>query len=155
MGSTGVLFPFISSIKRTGPNPSLYYIISFADLGFPGSLQLISAHLSPPLSSDYCSLRPQRTSSVFSSPALFVRRSFLSLTLPCISLVPQPICSPFNSPTWAPFAVVLRFALSPFFPYSVLIFSSKVIDFDADVNLFHFMLLRCVGKGAFGKVPFS
>ncbi|KAI0285947.1 kinase-like domain-containing protein [Russula aff. rugulosa BPL654] len=28
----------------------------------------------------------------------------------------------------------------------------QVIDFDADVNLFHFMLLRCVGKGAFGKV---
>ncbi|TFK51637.1 kinase-like protein [Heliocybe sulcata] len=26
------------------------------------------------------------------------------------------------------------------------------IDFDADVNLFHFVLLRCVGKGAFGKV---
>ncbi|KAI9508187.1 AGC/YANK protein kinase [Russula earlei] len=28
----------------------------------------------------------------------------------------------------------------------------QVIDFDADVNLFHFVLLRCVGKGAFGKV---
>ncbi|KAI9464543.1 kinase-like protein [Lactarius psammicola] len=28
----------------------------------------------------------------------------------------------------------------------------QVIDFDADVNLFHFILLRCVGKGAFGKV---
>ncbi|KAI0924057.1 hypothetical protein AcV5_009419 [Taiwanofungus camphoratus] len=26
------------------------------------------------------------------------------------------------------------------------------IDFDGDVNLFHFVLLRCVGKGAFGKV---
>ncbi|KAH9852103.1 kinase-like protein [Lenzites betulinus] len=26
------------------------------------------------------------------------------------------------------------------------------IDFDGDVNLFHFILLRCVGKGAFGKV---
>ncbi|KIP05503.1 hypothetical protein PHLGIDRAFT_74242 [Phlebiopsis gigantea 11061_1 CR5-6] len=26
------------------------------------------------------------------------------------------------------------------------------IDFDGDVNLFHFLLLRCVGKGAFGKV---
>jgi len=26
------------------------------------------------------------------------------------------------------------------------------IDFDAEVNLFHFNLLRCVGKGAFGKV---
>ncbi|CAL1714897.1 unnamed protein product [Somion occarium] len=25
-------------------------------------------------------------------------------------------------------------------------------DFDGDVNLFHFVLLRCVGKGAFGKV---
>ncbi|KAI0309630.1 kinase-like protein [Amylostereum chailletii] len=28
----------------------------------------------------------------------------------------------------------------------------QVIDFDGDVNLFHFVLLRCVGKGAFGKV---
>lgn len=26
------------------------------------------------------------------------------------------------------------------------------IDFDGEVNLFHFSLLRCVGKGAFGKV---
>ncbi|KAH6916221.1 AGC/YANK protein kinase [Coprinopsis sp. MPI-PUGE-AT-0042] len=26
------------------------------------------------------------------------------------------------------------------------------IDFDGEVNLFHFVLLRCVGKGAFGKV---
>jgi len=26
------------------------------------------------------------------------------------------------------------------------------VDFDGDVNLFHFSLLRCVGKGAFGKV---
>ena len=29
------------------------------------------------------------------------------------------------------------------------------IDFDGEVNLFHFILLRCVGKGAFGKVRFS
>ncbi|TFY83302.1 hypothetical protein EWM64_g710 [Hericium alpestre] len=28
----------------------------------------------------------------------------------------------------------------------------QVVDFDGDVNLFHFVLLRCVGKGAFGKV---
>ncbi|KAI9461434.1 kinase-like domain-containing protein [Boletus coccyginus] len=26
------------------------------------------------------------------------------------------------------------------------------VDFEGDVNLFHFVLLRCVGKGAFGKV---
>ncbi|KAF5351518.1 hypothetical protein D9758_007183 [Tetrapyrgos nigripes] len=26
------------------------------------------------------------------------------------------------------------------------------VDFDGDVSLFHFVLLRCVGKGAFGKV---
>ncbi|KAL0067161.1 hypothetical protein AAF712_005731 [Marasmius tenuissimus] len=26
------------------------------------------------------------------------------------------------------------------------------VDFDGEVNLFHFVLLRCVGKGAFGKV---
>lgn len=30
--------------------------------------------------------------------------------------------------------------------------SPQPIDFDGDVNLFHFVLLRCVGKGAFGKV---
>lgn len=29
---------------------------------------------------------------------------------------------------------------------------SAPIDFDDDANLFHFSLLRCVGKGAFGKV---
>jgi len=29
---------------------------------------------------------------------------------------------------------------------------SQPVDFDGDVNLFHFVLLRCVGKGAFGKV---
>ncbi|KAF5316100.1 hypothetical protein D9619_006172 [Psilocybe cf. subviscida] len=29
---------------------------------------------------------------------------------------------------------------------------AQPIDFDGDVNLFHFVLLRCVGKGAFGKV---
>jgi len=108
-----------------------------------------------PLSHPITPLRPQRTPSVFSPPTLFVRRSFLSLILPCIFLIPQSICSPFNSLTWAPFAVVLRFVLSPSSPYSLLIFPSKVIDFDADVNLFHFMLLRCVGKGAFGKVPFA
>lgn len=32
----------------------------------------------------------------------------------------------------------------------------QAIDFDGEVNLFHFFLLRSVGKGAFGKVrPFS
>lgn len=30
--------------------------------------------------------------------------------------------------------------------------SSQPIDFDGEVDLFHFVLLRCVGKGAFGKV---
>lgn len=29
---------------------------------------------------------------------------------------------------------------------------SQPVDFEGDVNLFHFVLLRCVGKGAFGKV---
>ena len=33
-------------------------------------------------------------------------------------------------------------------PFSLI----KPIDFDAEVTLFHFNLLRCVGKGAFGKV---
>lgn len=29
---------------------------------------------------------------------------------------------------------------------------AQPIDFDGEANLFHFILLRCVGKGAFGKV---
>ncbi|KAM5532882.1 hypothetical protein V8D89_013434 [Ganoderma adspersum] len=29
---------------------------------------------------------------------------------------------------------------------------AQPIDFDGEANLFHFVLLRCVGKGAFGKV---
>lgn len=29
---------------------------------------------------------------------------------------------------------------------------TQSIDFDGEVNLFHFYLLRSVGKGAFGKV---
>ncbi|KAH7914616.1 kinase-like domain-containing protein [Hygrophoropsis aurantiaca] len=29
---------------------------------------------------------------------------------------------------------------------------AQPVDFEGDVNLFHFVLLRCVGKGAFGKV---
>ena len=33
--------------------------------------------------------------------------------------------------------------------------SSQPVDFEGDVNLFHFVLLRCVGKGAFGKVRSS
>jgi hypothetical protein len=32
------------------------------------------------------------------------------------------------------------------------VLSAQPVDFDGDVNLFHFVLLRCVGKGAFGKV---
>jgi hypothetical protein len=100
-------------IKRTGPNPSLYYIISFADLGFPGSRVhfLISAHFSLS-SSDYSSLRPRRSSSIISSPTIFCSQFILTLTLPCIPLIVQSICSSFNSSTWAPFAVVLRFVLS-------------------------------------------
>jgi hypothetical protein len=30
--------------------------------------------------------------------------------------------------------------------------TAQAIDFDGEVNLFHFYLLRSVGKGAFGKV---
>jgi hypothetical protein len=36
------------------------------------------------------------------------------------------------------------------FPRSYLCL--QPIDFDGEVTLFHFVLLRCVGKGAFGKV---
>jgi hypothetical protein len=147
------------SIKRTGPNPESILHNFIRGFGISrvasGGVRCSSYPHICPLSHPITPLRPQRTPSVFSLPALFVPRSFLSSFRPCISLVAQSICSPFNSFTWAPFAVVLRLVLSPSFPYSLLIFLSKVIDFDADVNLFHFMLLRCVGKGAFGKVPLS
>jgi len=129
-------------IKRTGPNPSLFWAVPCSSYRH---IRPLFRLLSPPSTHLLCLLT--------SHP--FVRRSFLSFILPCIPLLAQSICSPFNSPSWASFAVVLRFVLPPSFPYSALIFPSKVIDFDADVNLFHFMLLRCVGKGAFGKVPFS
>lgn len=30
--------------------------------------------------------------------------------------------------------------------------SKQPVDFEGDVNLFHFVLLKSIGKGAFGKV---
>ena len=32
---------------------------------------------------------------------------------------------------------------------------SEPVDFDGEINLYHFELHRAVGKGAFGKVSFS
>lgn len=32
---------------------------------------------------------------------------------------------------------------------------SEPVDFNAEVNLYHFDLHRAVGKGAFGKVPLT
>lgn len=41
----------------------------------------------------------------------------------------------------------------PFLSQSIFLSSStQSIDFEGDPNLFHFYLLRSVGKGAFGKV---
>lgn len=46
-----------------------------------------------------------------------------------------------------------RLQITPHLPDPHLVsFFLQPIDFDGDVNLFHFVLLRCVGKGAFGKV---
>jgi hypothetical protein len=57
--------------------------------------------------------------------------------------------------SWVLSAVVLRSvhfdALYRLVLLSILI-RIQPVDFDGDVNLFHFVLLRCVGKGAFGKV---
>ena len=39
--------------------------------------------------------------------------------------------------------------------FTALPTTHQPIDFDGEVNLFHFLLLRCVGKGAFGKVGLS
>lgn len=45
---------------------------------------------------------------------------------------------------------------SVFAPQTWLAFADsnhlQPVDFDGEVDLFHFILLRCVGKGAFGKV---
>jgi serine/threonine kinase 32 len=37
----------------------------------------------------------------------------------------------------------------------IILVRVQAIDFDGEVNLFHFFLLRSVGKGAFGKVRSS
>jgi hypothetical protein len=110
MGSTLYFHQITNQTNRSEPESILHnFIRGFGISRLARKLLhfLISAPFLP-LSSDYSSLRPQ----IFSFPAIFVRSSFLSLTLPCICLIPQSICNPFNSRTWAPFAVVLRFALS-------------------------------------------
>ena len=48
------------------------------------------------------------------------------------------------------FVCITRF-IPPFANHSPVPFRQPV-DFDGDVNLFHFVLLKSVGKGAFGKV---
>jgi hypothetical protein len=157
MGSTLFFASFqfqFHQTNRTEPEPILHnFIRGFGISRLPRALPHIRSFL--PLPHPITPLSALNALPLSSHlPPFFVRSSFLSLTLPCIPLIVQSICSSFNPSTWAPFAVVLRFALSflllfrPNLPF-------KVIDFDADVNLFHFMLLRCVGKGAFGKVPFS
>ena len=40
----------------------------------------------------------------------------------------------------------------PLKPFPHIYLCLQPIDFDGEVTLFHFVLLRCVGKGAFGKV---
>jgi hypothetical protein len=73
-----VIVDFHIRINRTGPNSSLYYIITRSRIwDFPG-LTATKAHIArPPLSSDYHSLRPRRTLPLFSFPVLFFF-SFLS-----------------------------------------------------------------------------
>ena len=54
-----------------------------------------------------------------------------------------------------PYAADNRYSsiCNPRHPRSLIpLLPHQPIDFDAEVNLFHFNLLRCVGKGAFGKV---
>lgn len=58
-----------------------------------------------------------------------------------------------------PLLLFLFFCFSPSLPLPVLVMGSGIlcclpdpVDFDADVNLFHFELHRAIGKGAFGKV---
>lgn len=74
-------------------------------------------------------------------------------------LIPRPLTtSPDNRNelsrlSWALYVVGHRYSPIPSQPpLPVLTFLQQPIDFDGDVNLFHFVLLRCVGKGAFGKV---
>ncbi|SRR6266403_23334 len=134
-------------MKRTGPNPSLCYVISF---GFGicrvaplahilrtfHPITVLSALNAPPL--------PPHFPSLCLSPALHFPPGSINQSV-AHSIPPMgALCCRPQVGTLAPLV------------YSVLTFpSSKVIDFDADVNLFHFLLLRCVGKGAFGKVHIS
>lgn len=65
-----------------------------------------------------------------------------------------PSCNQKHEDTWVVSAVVQRYSL----PVDCPVSKAKThrdpqpIDFDGEVNLFHFVLLRSVGKGAFGKV---
>lgn len=72
------------------------------------------------------------------------------------SLVAPPFrSSPFR---WVPYAADKRYSpihcprIGPSTLFADALQTHQPIDFDAEVNLFHFNLLRCVGKGAFGKV---
>jgi len=53
--------------------------------------------------------------------------------------------------TWVPSAVAPQSVFLPFFLSFLLLTPPQPVDFDGEVSLFHFVLLRCVGKGAFGK----
>lgn len=56
-------------------------------------------------------------------------------------------------PSWALFAADRRSVFAQSTPHLHTAHTPfQPVDFDGEVNLFHFVLLRCVGKGAFGKV---
>jgi hypothetical protein len=61
-------------------------------------------------------------------------------------------CSPWATPAVDPLLVCNATVMSSFPDLRVILAPLQPIDFDGDTNLFHFALLRSVGKGAFGKV---
>lgn len=86
-GSSFRPLDFHIRINRTGPNPRLYYIITYSRFwDFPGPADLKTAHIlqfAPLSTSDYHSPRPRRTPSLFSFPVFFLfLSSILALYLP-------------------------------------------------------------------------
>lgn len=86
------------------------------------------------------------------------------LSFICLFIIPYPILASLSTSVVASIANLLLVSFSSSRPYHFLPicrstpfppsphFLQQVIDFDGPVDLYHFYLLRAVGKGAFGKV---
>ncbi len=73
--------------------------------------------------------------------------SILAADLVALLLISYPSLLPsLSKPLLSPRTTYSRYLMG------ALCCRPQPIDFDGEVSLFHFVLLRCVGKGAFGKV---